>query len=197
MEHEMFKTLKIALTLWIALTAQGLMAQTHPQVDFDTTAGKFRLELREDLAPETVKNFLTYVKDGFYTNTIFHRVIGDFMIQGGGMTAEFEKKETRDPIKNEASNGLKNLPGTVAMARTGQPHSATSQFFINVKDNEFLNHRAPSGQSWGYAVFGKIVSGMDVIEKIKQAVTTTRNGHQNVPVETILIKSATLVPVEN
>ncbi len=193
----MFKTLKIALALWIALSAPGLMAQTHPLVDFDTSAGKFRLELREDLAPETVKNFLTYVKDGFYTNTIFHRVISDFMIQGGGMTADFKKKDTRDPIKNEAANGLKNLVGTVAMARTGQPHSATSQFFINVKDNDFLNHKAPSGQGWGYAVFGKVVSGMEVIEQIKQTPTTNSFSRQNVPVETILIKSATLVPVEN
>ena len=193
----MFKTLKIALTLWIALTAHVLMAQTHPQVDFDTSAGKFRLELREDLAPETVKNFLTYVKDGFYTNTIFHRVISDFMIQGGGLTADFEKKDTRDPIKNEAANGLKNLIGTVAMARTGQPHTATSQFFINVKDNDFLNHRAPSGQGWGYTVFGKVISGMEVIENIKQTATTTKSSRQNVPVETILIKSATLVPLEN
>ena len=188
-------TLALALLLFTA-TGQA-SAQAHPRVEFDTSAGRFTVELREDKAPITVANFLGYVRDGFYNGTIFHRVIGNFMIQGGGFTADFEKKPTRDPIRNEADNGLKNLKGTIAMARTSQPHSATAQFFINVQDNAFLDHRAPQGQGWGYAVFGKVISGMAVIEKIRQAETTSRPPYSDVPVETILIKSATVLAAEN
>ena len=193
----MLKKCVIALSLVLTLAMQTVVAQNHPLVDFDTSAGSFRLELREDKAPATVENFLTYVRDGYYNGTIFHRVIGNFMIQGGGFTADFEKKTPRDPIRNEADNGLKNLKGTIAMARTGQPHSATAQFFINVQDNQNLDHRAPTGQGWGYAVFGKVISGMEVIERIKRAETTRRPPYSDVPVETILIKSATIVPTEN
>ncbi len=193
----MFKLHKYAFTLLLALAMHTATAQNHPQVDFDTSAGQFRLELRADKAPETVANFLRYVRDGFYNNTIFHRVINDFMIQGGGFTADFDKKKARDPIQNEAANGLKNLKGSIAMARTGDPHSATAQFFINVQDNQFLNHRAPQGNAWGYAVFGKVISGMEVIDRIKLAPTGRRGAYGDVPVETILIKSATVVEIEN
>lgn len=197
MGNRMLKIYAMALSLVLTLGMETVAAQGNPQVDFDTSAGRFRLELREDKAPITVANFLTYVRNGYYNGTIFHRVIGNFMIQGGGFTPEFDKKKTRDPIRNEADNGLKNLKGTIAMARTGRPHSATSQFFINVQDNASLDHRAPRGQDWGYAVFGKVISGMDVIERIKQAQTARRGSYSDVPVETILIKSATLVKVDN
>ncbi len=197
MGYRMLKISAVALSLVLALAVETVAAQANPQVDFDTSAGRFRLELRQDKAPVTVANFLTYVRDGYYDGTIFHRVIGNFMIQGGGFTAEFEKKKTRDPIQNEADNGLKNLKGSISMARTGQPHSATAQFFINVQDNPALDYRASQGQGWGYAVFGNVVSGMEVIEKIKQTATTRRGSYSDVPVETILIKSVTLVTTEN
>jgi len=193
----MLKTPLYATALVLMLLTGTATAQKHPLVEFDTTMGKFQIELREDKAPLSVANFLGYVRDGFYNGTIFHRVINDFMIQGGGFTPDFTQKKTRDPIQNEAANGLKNLSGTVAMARTNNPHSATSQFFINVQDNTFLDHKAPQGQGWGYAVFGKLVSGMDVIDKIKQVKTTRRMPYSDVPAEPILIKSATLVATEN
>ena len=161
-------------------------------VTLHTTLGDIGLELDAAKAPATVENFLSYAKAGFYDGTIFHRVIDNFMIQGGGMTADMSQKSTRDPVKNEADNGLKNLSGTIAMARTNDPHSATAQFFINVKDNEFLDHRTPSGQGWGYAVFGKVVSGMDVVEKIKAVKTGRRGYHDDVPLETITIERVSL-----
>ena len=157
-----------------------------------TSLGDIGLELDAEKAPATVENFLTYAKDGFFDGTIFHRVIENFMIQGGGMIADMSQKTTRAPIKNEADNGLKNTAGTIAMARTNDPHSATAQFFINVSDNEFLNHRSPSPQGWGYAVFGKVVSGMEVVEKIKAVKTGRRGSHDDVPEETVTIERVTI-----
>lgn len=154
-----------------------------------TSMGPIELELYADKAPESVENFLTYARDGHYDGTIFHRVIENFMIQGGGFDEDFEQKPTRDPIQNEADNGLTNDKGTVAMARTNSPHSATSQFFINTVDNGFLNHTGTqSGRTWGYAVFGRVTDGMDVVEKIRQVETASRPPHQDVPVEPVVIE---------
>ena len=155
-----------------------------------TNYGPINLELDFDKAPKSATNFLHYTKQNFYDGTIFHRVINDFMIQGGGFESDMQKKPNGDPIKNEADNGLSNLTGTVAMARTSDPHSATSQFFINVSDNHFLDHRNKTDVGWGYAVFGRVVEGMDVVNKIKGCETTSRNGHQDVPVVEIIIESA-------
>ncbi|MDA8390357.1 MAG: peptidylprolyl isomerase [Gammaproteobacteria bacterium] len=156
-------------------------------VTLETTHGKIVLDLNAEKAPKTVANFLTYVRDGFFDDTIFHRVIDGFMIQGGGFTSDMKQKPTRPPIDNEANNGLRNSRGTIAMARTSDPHSATSQFFINVADNDFLNFTAPTPSGWGYCVFGHVVTGMDVIDTIKGTATTSRAGHQDVPVSTIAI----------
>ncbi|HEX9803883.1 MAG TPA: peptidylprolyl isomerase [Gammaproteobacteria bacterium] len=159
-------------------------------VKLHTNYGTITLELYADKAPVTVENFLTYVKDGFYNGTIFHRVISNFMIQGGGMEPGMKEKATNAPIKNEADNGLSNERGTIAMARTMEPHSASAQFFINVKDNAFLNHSSPTPNGWGYAVFGRVVDGMDVVDKIKEVQTGNAGYHQDVPVEDVIIESA-------
>lgn len=158
-------------------------------VKLNTNHGTIVLELDADKAPETVANFLQYAKDGFYDGTIFHRVINGFMIQGGGMQPGMKEKQTREPIQNEADNGLTNARGTIAMARTPDPHSASAQFFINVADNDFLNFRAPTQDGWGYCVFGKVVEGMDVVDKIKSVDTGNRGYHQDVPVEDVVIES--------
>jgi peptidyl-prolyl cis-trans isomerase B (cyclophilin B) len=158
-----------------------------------TTVGPITIELDADSAPKTVENFLSYVADGFYDGTIFHRVIDNFMIQGGGFTADMEQKSTQAPIENEANNGLKNQRGTIAMARTQDPHSATAQFFINVQDNDFLNHTGENMQGWGYAVFGKVTDGEDVLDKIRGVQTGSQAGHQDVPVEPIIIESAAII----
>lgn len=158
-----------------------------------TNFGNIDIELNFDKAPKTAANFEQYVKDGFYNGTIFHRVIDNFMIQGGGMTANMQEKPTREPIENEAANGLKNDCYTIAMARTMQPHSASSQFFINVKDNDFLNHTAPTPKGWGYCVFGKVVAGTDVVDKIKTVKTGRHGYHDDVPLETVLIEKAEVV----
>ncbi|MCC6203078.1 MAG: peptidyl-prolyl cis-trans isomerase [Gammaproteobacteria bacterium] len=165
-----------------------------PRVRLTTSLGNIDLELFEAQAPETVANFLQYVADDFYRDTIFHRVIGNFMIQGGGLDAELRQKQTRAPIRNEASNGVANATGTIAMARTMEPHSATAQFFINVVDNTFLDHRDPSAQGWGYCVFGRVVDGMATVEAIRNVKTGTRRGMQDVPVETVTIHGAELLP---
>lgn len=161
-------------------------------VTLHTTYGPIKIELDAEKAPASVANFLMYVREGFYDGTIFHRVIDNFMIQGGGFDAEMNQKPTQDPIENEADNGLKNDFGTIAMARTMDPHSATAQFFINVKDNDFLNHSGKTMQGWGYAVFGRVVEGDDVLEKIRAVPTTSRGGHQDVPTEAVIIESATV-----
>jgi len=158
-------------------------------VKLNTNFGTITLELFADKAPVTVENFLNYVKDGFYDGTIFHRVINGFMIQGGGMEPGMKEKSTKAPIKNEADNGLSNQRGTIAMARTMEPHSASAQFFINVKDNTFLDHRSPTPDGWGYAVFGRVVDGMDVVDKIKEVQTGNAGFHQDVPVEDVIIES--------
>ena len=183
------------LTLALIFIA-GNMARaerSHPLVKLETSMGDITLELNADKAPATVANFLQYVKDGFYDGTIFHRIIPTFMIQGGGFDAKMNQKPTRTAIKNEADNGLKNELYTVAMARTMDPNSATAQFFINVADNQFLNHTAKTAQGWGYAVFGKVVKGQDVVDKIKAVPTTTKGMFQDVPVTPVVINKATVV----
>ena len=170
----------------------------HPQVQLNVTInmaetatpGVIVLELDTDKAPESAANFLAYVNKGHYDGTIFHRVIKNFMLQGGGFTPDMQQKPTDAPIRNEAANGLKNDKYTIAMARTGDPHSATAQFFINVVDNDFLNHTAPSGQGWGYAVFGKVVQGQDVVDQIKGVRTTRKGHHDDVPFDTVVIDKA-------
>jgi len=156
-----------------------------------TNFGEITLELDAEKAPITTANFLQYVDNGFYSGTIFHRIIDGFMIQGGGFDASMNQKQTADEIKNEADNGLKNDKYTIAMARTSAPHSASSQFFINAGDNDFLNHTAQTSSGWGYCVFGKVVAGMDVVDKIRQVATTSRKGHQDVPVDNVVIETAT------
>ncbi|HMM77218.1 MAG TPA: peptidylprolyl isomerase [Gammaproteobacteria bacterium] len=160
------------------------------RVALDTNKGTIELELFDDQAPATVANFVQYVKDGFYDGTIFHRVIDNFMIQGGGFDASLRQKPTRAPIQNEAGNGAKNALGSIAMARTNDPHSATAQFFINVKNNDFLDHRNQTMQGWGYCVFGQVTAGMDVVEAIKSVPTRNAGGMQDVPAETVEILSA-------
>ncbi|MEP6997312.1 MAG: peptidylprolyl isomerase [Betaproteobacteria bacterium] len=187
----------------IALAATGLAAgvpaqAANPQVDLDTTAGKIRIELNPAAAPKTVENFLAYVNAKHYDGTQFHRVIPGFMIQGGGFSTDFKQKPTRPPIQNEAEQsskaGLTNVPGTIAMARTGDPNSATAQFFINVNDNKSLNFREATPQGYGYVVFGKVVEGMDVVNKIAAAPTGGSGPFpRDVPVERVIIRSATVV----
>lgn len=160
-------------------------------VTLHTNFGDITLELDAEKAPITTANFLQYVDNGFYNGTIFHRVIDGFMIQGGGFDTSMVQKDTLDEIKNEADNGLPNRVYTIAMARTSAPHSASSQFFINVANNDFLNHTAPVGNGWGYAVFGKVTAGTEVIDKIAKVATTSRKGHQDVPVDNVVIESAT------
>jgi len=162
-------------------------------VKLHTNHGVITLELDAAQAPATVENFLSYVKSGHFNNTIFHRVIDGFMIQGGGFEPGMKQKPTRAPVKNEADNKLKNEPYTVAMARTSDPHSASAQFFINVGKNDFLNHTAPNPQGWGYCVFGKVVGGTDVVDKIKAVKTGSRGGHQDVPAEDVIIEKAEVV----
>lgn len=169
------------------------MEQTNPVIRMETSLGPITLELAADVAPLTVANFLEYVADGFFDGTIFHRVIPEFMIQGGGMTADMGQKPTRAPIRNEAANGLKNLRGTIAMARTSVIDSATCQFFINVADNAFLNHTSPDLQGWGYCVFGKVSEGMDVVDAIRKVKTGSSGFHQDVPKEDVIIERAEVV----
>jgi peptidyl-prolyl cis-trans isomerase B (cyclophilin B) len=163
------------------------------QVDLETSAGTIRVELDDEKAPETVKNFLTNVENGHYDGTVFHRVIKGFMIQGGGFEPGMSQKPTGPAIKNEAGNGLKNDRYTLAMARTSAPHSATAQFFINAADNEFLNFKSETAQGWGYAVFGRVVSGQDVVDAIERVRTGNRAGHSDVPLEDVTITRATVV----
>lgn len=165
-------------------------------VKLHTNFGTITLELNAEKAPGTVENFLNYVQSGFYNGTIFHRVISNFMIQGGGMEPGMKEKAANAPIKNEADNGLSNERGTIAMARTMEPHSASAQFFINLKDNKFLDHSAPTPDGWGYAVFGRVVEGMEVVDRIKDVATGNAGYHQDVPLEDVIIESAEVVEGE-
>lgn len=183
----MFKLFRATFAVFALLVAFGASA-ANPHVELATSMGRITLELYPDQAPQTVANFLQYVKAGFYDGTVFHRIIPNFMIQGGGFTPDLAHKKTRGPIKNEATNGLKNTIGTVAMARTPDPHSATAEFFINVADNDFLNFTAPTVQGHGYAVFGKVVKGMDVAEKIARVATRSE-----VPLKPVIIERVKII----
>ena len=181
----------------IALLVSAGALAGDPQVELKTSMGTIVIELYPEKAPATVGNFLGYVKDGHYAGTVFHRVIPGFMIQGGGFTRDFDQKPTRKPVKNEAGNGLKNTVGTIAMARTSDPHSATAQFFINVADNDSLNFRFPTPDGYGYAVFGKVVKGLDVVKRIEKVQTGPGPaGHRDVPVKPVVIESAQILPSE-
>lgn len=183
----------VGLLVSLSLLGAALMAHAAdlPHVLLKTNMGEITLELSPDKAPKTVDNFLSYVKSGQYNGTIFHRVINGFMIQGGGFDMTMKEKPTRAPIKNEAANGLKNEPYTIAMARLPDPHSATAQFFININDNAFLNY--PSRDGWGYCVFGKVIKGMDVVDRIKQVPTASKGMYENVPVKPVVIESASII----
>src|SRR5215813_1102373 len=178
----------------LALFVPSIVLTADPQVELTTNVGTIVVELYPEKAPKTVENFLQYAKDGFYDGTIFHRVIAGFMIQGGGFTPDFKQKQTRAPVRNEAETGLKNTTGTIAMARTSDPHSATAQFFINVADNAMLDFRYPTEQGYGYCAFGRVVKGMDVVERIAKVATGPGPApHSDVPVKPIAIESARIV----
>jgi cyclophilin family peptidyl-prolyl cis-trans isomerase len=183
------RLIRLLFPLVLCWSALGALAAPNPQVEFRTNVGSFVVELYPDKAPATVENFLRYVNDGFYTGTIFHRVIPGFVVQGGGFTKDYQQKPTREAIKIEAANGLKNETATLAMARTSDPNSATSQFFINLANNGFLDHRAPTPRDYGYAVFGRVVKGMDVVQKIA-AIPTGAAGPlpAEVPKQTVIVE---------
>jgi len=192
MKH-LFRYLAPFLFILISFTAYAEGGNALPKVKLSTSHGDIVIELDADKAPNTVANFLSYVESGFYDGVIFHRVIKDFMIQGGGFDENFDQKAVNDAIENEANNGLMNMRGSIAMARTGDPHSATAQFFINTVDNDFLNFRGESGAAWGYAVFAEVVEGMDVVDEIRAVSTGSRGPHQDVPNDNVVINSATVV----
>ncbi|MCX7353813.1 MAG: peptidylprolyl isomerase [Alphaproteobacteria bacterium] len=189
----MVKRILAALTALAIMGAVSTSAADNPRVKLTTNYGSFTVELYPDKAPGTVKNFLQYVNSGHYNGTIFHRVIRGFMIQGGGMEPGMKNVPSRDPIKNEADNGLRNDAGTIAMARTGDPHSATDQFFINVVDNDPLNHTARNARGWGYTVFGKVTEGMDTVRKIEMVPTRKSGQMEDVPVKDVIIEKAAVV----
>jgi len=174
-------------------STQGQSMSTSPRVKLQTSMGDMVIQLDAEKAPKTVENFLTYVKEGFYDGTIFHRVISNFMIQGGGFEPGMKQKSTNEAVENEANNGLKNNRYTLAMARTSDPHSATAQFFINVSDNDFLNFTSPTPNGWGYAVFGEVVEGTEVVDQIKGVKTGTKGFHQDVPTDDVIIEKATVI----
>lgn len=180
--------------IFFALPSENQADTDKVNVSLTTTKGTIQLELYPDKAPQTVANFVEYVNAGHFDSTIFHRVIKGFMIQGGGFNQEMQDKPVRKPIKNEADNGLKNLRGTIAMARTMDPNSATAQFFISTVDNAFLDFKAKTSQGWGYCVFGQVTKGLEVVDAIEAEATTTKAGHQDVPVQTIVIKKAVVLP---
>jgi cyclophilin family peptidyl-prolyl cis-trans isomerase len=194
MSYLIRQLLTVTLLLSATMGSPAMADNQNPKVSIETSQGTIVVELFADKAPETVANFMEYVNDGFFDGTIFHRVIPGFMIQGGGFTADMSQKPTRDPIRNEANNGLSNEVGTLAMARTPNPHSASAQFFINVKHNRFLDFQSETQQGWGYAVFGKVVEGMDVVKAIEQVPTGTKGMHQDVPVEPVVMTR--VAPVE-
>ena len=183
----------IGLIATFACSLSAFATAENPIVKLETSEGDITVLLFADRSPKTVENFLSHVDERFYENTVFHRIIEGFMVQGGGFAPGMSQKDTRAPIENEADNGVSNAVGTVAMARTPDPHSASAQFFINVADNDFLNHSAKTSQGWGYAVFGKVTDGMDVVEKIKAVSTTSRGGHQDVPADDVVIERAELI----
>jgi len=190
--RNLFISLMLVLCLGLGLTGIASAAEERSLVKLETSAGEIIIELFPDKAPKTVLNFLEYVNTGAYDGTIFHRVMDGFMIQGGGFEPDMKQRKSNAPIRNEADNGLKNDRYTVAMARTNDPHSASNQFFINVENNDFLNHQAKSANGWGYAVFGKVVDGSRIVDDIKRVRTGNRVGHQNVPLEPVVIKKASV-----
>jgi peptidyl-prolyl cis-trans isomerase B (cyclophilin B) len=192
-KEDILRKIVMIMMAMMLLAGLGDAWAASPRVQIDTSMGIIVLELSPHRAPQTVENFLQYANDEFYDDTIFHRVIRNFMIQGGGLTDTMERKTVRPPIDNEADNGLKNRKGSIAMARTGDPHSATAQFFINTKDNPNLDHQQKTAQGWGYCVFGRVVKGMDVVSAIEAVKTGTRNGYRDVPLKPIVIRSVTLV----
>ncbi len=194
MKHTHIFFLALLLSLFAAVSVFG--SQDPPKVEIDTSLGKIIVALDARAAPRTVENFLSYVKSGFYDNTIFHRVMKSFMVQGGGLTVDMQKKPTGPPIPNEADNGLKNETGTIAMARTSDPHSATAQFFINVADNSFLDHQNKTTRGWGYCVFGRVIEGMSVVRSIEKVSTTMRSGRSDVPTNPVVIHRISLVAPE-
>ena len=183
----------LAALLGLLLSVAGAHAADAPMIVLKTTHGDITLELDPALAPETSANFLAYVEDGFYDGTIFHRVIHGFMIQGGGLEPGMKRKATRGPIRNEADNTLTNRAGTIAMARTSDPHSATAQFFLNTRDNHVLDFKSETREGWGYCVFGRVVGGMDVVTRIEESPTGARSGHRDVPEQDIVIERAVVV----
>ncbi len=194
MQLTIFSLIFLVSVAMVVSPPESGAGEENPVVLMETSLGNIKIELDQAKAPITVKNFLSYVDEKFYDGTIFHRVIGNFMIQGGGFTADMQQKRAKAPIKNEAGNGLKNMTGTIAMARTNIVDSATAQFFINVVDNDFLNHQNTTPQGFGYAVFGKVIEGMDVVDKIKAVKTGSKMGFSDVPAEAVVIKSVRRVP---
>ncbi len=188
-----FFVLMLLLTSTSSFAKENNMSDTPNKVKLTTTLGAITIQLNTEKAPISSKNFIQYVKDGFYEGTIFHRVIPGFMAQGGGFTADFAQKKTNDTIKNEADNGLKNTRGSLAMARTSDPDSATAQFFINYKDSSFLDHTSPTPSGWGYAVFGEVIEGMDVVDEMAKMPTGNHGGHQDVPKTDIVINKAEII----
>lgn len=186
-------SMMLFFTTTCSFATENPMTNTAPKVKLQTSLGAITIQLNAEKAPVSTENFLSYVKEGFYNGTIFHRVIPGFMAQGGGFTKDFQQKSTHNPIKNEADNGLKNKRGSIAMARTSDPNSATAQFFINYKDNSFLDYTSPTPNGWGYAVFGEVTSGMDVVDAMAQIKTGNRGMHQDVPQQDIVIESAEVV----
>ena len=183
----------LSLTSTLSFSTEKTMSDTQTKVKLITTLGEVIIQLNTEKAPISSANFLTYVNEGFYNGTVFHRIIPDFMAQGGGFDTSFNQKAVHVPIKNEANNGLKNTRGTLAMARTNDPDSATAQFFINYKDNSFLNHTSQTSSGWGYAVFGEVIEGMDVVDAMAKQATSNRGGHQDVPKTDIIIEKAEVV----
>jgi len=188
-----FIYLILLLSTTLSFATEKTMSNTHTKVKLTTTLGDIVIQLENEKAPLSAANFIAYVNQGFYNGTIFHRVIPGFMAQGGGFDAAFKQKDTNAQIKNEADNGLKNKRGTLAMARTNDPHSATAQFFINYKDNSFLDHTSPSASGWGYAVFCEVIEGMDVADNMAKQPTGNRGGHQDVPKTDIVIEKAEII----
>ncbi len=186
-------SLVLLLTTTLSFATETKMSDTQNKVKLTTSLGEIIIQVNLEKAPISSANFIKYVKEGFYSGTIFHRIIPGFMAQGGGFDTDFNQKPVHAAIQNEADNGLKNSRGTLAMARTGDPHSATAQFFINYKDNSFLDHTSPTSQGWGYAVFAEVIEGMDVVDAMADAATGNRGGHQDVPKEDIVIESAEMI----